>query len=142
MGQHAQRDCYLSSVHTIDQMGEFILSKCKVKLNLFGGISITRRWRIAKSIATAVLPALRGIVFSNKRVIAHYTDHEDALAFAGSKWAKQLGDLGTSCPDHFLRTRICPMFIDCMLGEESVDDLKKEDRGRSGHVSRGLREIL
>jgi rhamnose utilization protein RhaD (predicted bifunctional aldolase and dehydrogenase) len=42
-----------------------------------------------------------------KRVIAHYTDHEDALVFAGSKWAEDLGKLGTSCPDHFLRTRIC-----------------------------------
>ncbi len=85
-----------------------------------------RRLADRKAIATAILPALRGIVSSNKRVIAHYTDHEDALAFAGSKWAKQLGDLGTSCPDHFLRTRICPMFVDWKPGEESVDVLKKK----------------
>ena len=59
-------------------------------------------------------------------MIAHYTDHEDALTFAGSKWAKELGKLGTSCPDHFLRTRICPMFIDWKAGAESVDVLKKK----------------
>ena len=47
----------------------------------------------------------------NRRVIAHYTDHEEALGFAGSKWALELSALGTSCPDHFLRTRVCPMFV-------------------------------
>jgi NAD(P)-dependent dehydrogenase (short-subunit alcohol dehydrogenase family) len=57
-------------------------------------------------------------------VIAHYADNEDALAFAGSKWAQELGYLGTSCPDHFLRTRICPMFVDWKPGEEGIDVLK------------------
>jgi NAD(P)-dependent dehydrogenase (short-subunit alcohol dehydrogenase family) len=61
---------------------------------------------------------------SNKRVIGHYSDHEDALTFAGSKWAEDLGKLGTSCPDHFLRTRICPMFVNWKPGEESFDVLK------------------
>ncbi len=122
---NTQRECYLSSLQTIDQMGEFILERGQKAGAIFGGIELeplTDR----KAIATAILPALRGIVSSNKRVIAHYTDHEDALTFAGSKWAKELGNLGTSCPDHFLRTRICPMFIDWKAGEESVDVLKKK----------------
>jgi len=120
-----QRECYVSSLQTIDRMGEFILERQRKAGALFGGIErspLTDR----KAIATAILPALRGIVSSNKRVIAHYTDHEDALTFAGSKWAKELGNLGTSCPDHFLRTRICPMFIDWNAGEESVEVLKKK----------------
>ncbi len=80
----------------------------------------------------SILPALRGIASSNKRVIAHYTDHEDALGFAGSKWAQELGNLGTSCPDHFLRTRICPMFIDWKPGQESVEVLKSRLEERAG----------
>ncbi len=119
---NTQRDCYMSSLQTIDQMGEFILAR---QDKSFGGVeraALTDR----KEIATTILPALRGIVSSNKRVIAHYTDHADALAFAGSKWAKELGELGTSCPDHFLRTRICPMFVDWKPGEESVELLKKK----------------
>jgi NAD(P)-dependent dehydrogenase (short-subunit alcohol dehydrogenase family) len=61
---------------------------------------------------------------SNRRVIAHYTDDPDALTFAGSKWSKQLGALGTSCPDHFLRTRICPLFVDWDTASQDLSVLK------------------
>jgi NAD(P)-dependent dehydrogenase (short-subunit alcohol dehydrogenase family) len=56
--------------------------------------------------------------------VAHYTDDEDALTFAGSKWAKELGSLGTSCPDHFLRTRVCPLFLPWDAAKEDVSVLK------------------
>jgi NAD(P)-dependent dehydrogenase (short-subunit alcohol dehydrogenase family) len=61
---------------------------------------------------------------SNRRVIAHFTEDDDALTFAGSRWSKELGALGTSCPDHFLRTRICPMFIEWDPAKENPDVLK------------------
>ena len=122
---NTQRECYLNSIQTIDQMGEFILERQRKNGALFGGLD-QQPLPDRKAVATAILPALRGIVSSNKRVIAHYTDHEDALVFAGSKWVKSLGELGTSCPDHFLRTRICPMFVDWKAGEESVEVLKKK----------------
>jgi rhamnose utilization protein RhaD (predicted bifunctional aldolase and dehydrogenase)/NAD(P)-dependent dehydrogenase (short-subunit alcohol dehydrogenase family) len=118
-----QRDCYLNSIHTIDQMGEFILQHQAKKGVLFGGLEydpVPNR----KNIATQILPALRGVVSSNRRVIAHYADHEDALAFAGSKWAKDLGSLGTSCPDHFLRTRVCPLFLPWDPAKQDVSVLK------------------
>ena len=67
---------------------------------------------------------MRGAVSSNRRVIAHYTDDQDALAFAGSKWAKELSGLGTSFPDHFLRTRVCPWFVDWNPAKEDVNSLK------------------
>src|SRR6185437_18033 len=47
-----------------------------------------------------------------------------ALSFAGGKWAKELSDLGTSCPDHFLRTRIRPMFVGWTPETETVETLK------------------
>jgi rhamnose utilization protein RhaD (predicted bifunctional aldolase and dehydrogenase)/NAD(P)-dependent dehydrogenase (short-subunit alcohol dehydrogenase family) len=118
-----QRDCYLNSIHTIDQMGEFILKHRSKKGSLFGGIEhgpVQNR----KSIATQILPALRGVVSSNRRVIAHYADDDDALTFAGSKWAKELGLLGTSCPDHFLRTRVCPLFLPWDSTKEDIGVLK------------------
>jgi rhamnose utilization protein RhaD (predicted bifunctional aldolase and dehydrogenase)/NAD(P)-dependent dehydrogenase (short-subunit alcohol dehydrogenase family) len=118
-----QRDCYLNSIHTIDQMGEFILKHQSQKGVLFGGVehaSVQDR----KNIATQILPALRGAVSSNRRVIAHYADDEDALTFAGSKWAQELGKLGTSCPDHFLRTRVCPLFLPWDPAKEDVGVLK------------------
>ena len=105
-----QRDCYLNSIHTIDQMGEFILAHQRRKGTLFGGLehaAIQNR----REVAAQILPSLRGALSSNRRVVAHYTDHEDALAFAGSNWSKELSALGTCCPDHFLRTRVCPLFL-------------------------------
>ena len=126
-----QRDCYLNSVHTIDQMGEFILRHQAKKGSLFGGIDhapLPDR----QAIATQILPALRGALSSNRRVIAHYADDNDSLAFAGSKWAQELSALGTSCPDHFLRTRVCPWFLSWNAANGSVDALKKRIQGEIG----------
>ena len=64
-----------------------------------------------EAVAAQMLPFLRGVASSNRRVVAHWDASDDALAFANSQWAEALSALGTSCPDHFLRTRICPMFI-------------------------------
>jgi rhamnose utilization protein RhaD (predicted bifunctional aldolase and dehydrogenase)/NAD(P)-dependent dehydrogenase (short-subunit alcohol dehydrogenase family) len=118
-----QRECYVNSVSTIDEMGEFVLEYQKKKAVLFGGISVSPTPDRA-DIATQILPALRGAVSSNRRVIAHYADHEDALSFANSKWTQALSALGTSCPDHFLRTRVCPMFVPWDAQKEDVKTLK------------------
>ncbi|HEY7307699.1 MAG TPA: bifunctional rhamnulose-1-phosphate aldolase/short-chain dehydrogenase [Bryobacteraceae bacterium] len=118
-----QRECYLNSLRTIDQMGEFLTEHQSRKGAMFGGakhVKVPDR----KALAQKILPTLRGIVSTNRRVIAHYADHDDALTFANSKWARELGALGTSCPDHFLRTRICPMFVDWKPEQQGADDLK------------------
>jgi rhamnose utilization protein RhaD (predicted bifunctional aldolase and dehydrogenase)/NAD(P)-dependent dehydrogenase (short-subunit alcohol dehydrogenase family) len=110
-----QRECYVNSIETIDQMGRLINAHQIKKGTIFGGLHPDLKAQAPiedrHDVAAAILPALRGICSSNRRQIAHYADHEDALVFAGSAWAKELCALGTSCPDHFLRTRICPMFI-------------------------------
>src|SRR6267143_26688 len=118
-----QRECYLNSIRTIDEMGEFILKHQSKKSALFGGrehAPVEDR----KNIAAQILPALRGAVSSNRCVVAHHADDEDALTFAGSKWAKELSSLGTSCPDHFLRTRVCPLFLPWDPAREDVVALK------------------
>ncbi len=120
---NTQRECYLNSIRTIDQMGEFIMEHQAKIGPLFGGVNVEPA-ADRQEIAAAILPTLRGIVSSNRRVIAHYTDHEDALTFAGGKWSKELSDLGTSCPDHFLRTRIRPMFVEWKPGTENIETLK------------------
>jgi len=118
-----QRECYLNSVRTIDQMGEFVQTHQAKNGTLFGGLETTPV-EDRKRIAGEILPTLRGVVSSNRLVIAHYTDHEDALRFAGSKWGKELSALGTSCPDHFLRTRVCPWFVHWDAAKEDVNVLK------------------
>ena len=119
----SQRDCYLGSIHTIDQMGEFIAKHQSQKGSLFGGLEHHAR-PDRMQIAAEILPSLRGALSSNRRVIAHYTDHEDALLFAGSEWSRDLSDLGTSCPDHFLRTRVCPLFLNWDSSKQDLAALK------------------
>jgi rhamnose utilization protein RhaD (predicted bifunctional aldolase and dehydrogenase)/NAD(P)-dependent dehydrogenase (short-subunit alcohol dehydrogenase family) len=121
---NAERECYLNSIHTIDQMGEFILRHQQKKGVFFGGVAQSALEN-RKTVAGQILPGLRGAVSSNRRVIAHYTDDEDALIFAGSKWARELSELGTSCPDHFLRTRVCPWFVDWNPEREDAQVLKR-----------------
>ena len=79
---------------------------------------------------------------SNRRVIGHFDASEDALAFANSKWAEDLCGLGTSCPDHFLRTRISPMFVPWDPATEDVGDARASDRRARSRVPRGLRDVL
>ena len=119
----SQRECYLNSIRTIDQMGEFIMDHQSKKGALFGGLEHAPHPG-RRDAAAQILPALRGVMSSNRRVVAHYADDDDALTFAGSKWSKELGSLGTSCPDHFLRTRICPLFIDWNPAKANLDALK------------------
>jgi rhamnose utilization protein RhaD (predicted bifunctional aldolase and dehydrogenase)/NAD(P)-dependent dehydrogenase (short-subunit alcohol dehydrogenase family) len=118
-----QRNCYLSSIRTIDQMGEFILKHQAQKGALFGGL-LHAALPDRKLVAAEILPLLRGAMSSNHRVIAHYTEHQDALVFAGSKWSRELSALGTSCPDHFLRTRVCPLFLDWDPAKRDINALK------------------
>ncbi len=136
-----QRECYLNSVHTIDQMGEFIQTHQAKKGSLFGGIE-NAPVQDRQTIAVQILPALRGAVSSNRRVVAHYADDQDALDFAGSKWAKDLSALGTSCPDHFLRTRVCPWFVDWNPAKDDVKTLKARIQNEVSRLSCGLQEIL
>jgi rhamnose utilization protein RhaD (predicted bifunctional aldolase and dehydrogenase)/NAD(P)-dependent dehydrogenase (short-subunit alcohol dehydrogenase family) len=119
-----QRECYLNSIQTIDQMGELIAEHESRKGSVFGGVQhkpVVDRVKLA----TQILPTLRGALSSNRRVIAHYADSDDALTFANSEWCADLGALGTSCPDHFLRTRVSPMYVRWDPASEDVATLKQ-----------------
>jgi rhamnose utilization protein RhaD (predicted bifunctional aldolase and dehydrogenase)/NAD(P)-dependent dehydrogenase (short-subunit alcohol dehydrogenase family) len=104
-----QRDCYLSSIRTIDQMGQFVSAHAEAAGPQFGGAVVTASAGV--DVVAGILPYLRGVVSTNRRTIAHWDGSADALTFANGSWAEDLCRLGTSCPDHFLRTRICPLFV-------------------------------
>jgi rhamnose utilization protein RhaD (predicted bifunctional aldolase and dehydrogenase)/NAD(P)-dependent dehydrogenase (short-subunit alcohol dehydrogenase family) len=105
-----QRECYLSSIRTIDTMGQFVSAHAEAAGRpAFGGAVVAES--AGADAAADILPYLRGVVSTNRRTIAHWDGSEDPLTFASSAWAEELCRLGTSCPDHFLRTRICPMFV-------------------------------
>jgi rhamnulose-1-phosphate aldolase/alcohol dehydrogenase len=62
--------------------------------------------------AAALAPVLRGLASTDKRQVGHFTDSDVVLDFVGSEKMPALAALGTSCPDHFLRTKVRPMVLD------------------------------
>ena len=63
--------------------------------------------------AAELAPILRGVASKDARMVAHFTDSEVVLDFLAGESLQKLAALGTSCPDHFLRTKVSPMVIDC-----------------------------
>ena len=106
-----QRESYLNTITIIDQLGQFISRHGElIGDSIFGGqVQPVREDR--RQIATAILPFLRGRLGAQRRSIASFSDSEDVLGFVNSANAAELAFLGTSCPDHFIRTKIRPMFV-------------------------------
>ena len=90
----------------------------------------------------AILPWLRGQVSQQKRFVGTVQDDEKILRFVNSRDAARLAELGTSCPDHFLRTKIKPLYVDWNPQKEDADALKRKLQRRHGKVPQGLRAIL
>ena len=106
-----QRECYLNTLTIIDQIGQFIARHGDAKGSVrFGGEATPSR-SDRRTLAIEVAPYLRGRVSSQNRWIASFSDAPDVLQFVNSAYAEELAYLGTSCPDHFIRTKIRPMFV-------------------------------
>ncbi len=106
-----QRDCYVNTITIIDQIGQFIERHAsRPGYKRFGGERVSNR-DDRKKIAAKIMPRLRGAISRHRRFIGTYTDSPQVLEFANSAQAEQLAHLGTSCPDHFIRTKIRPLFV-------------------------------
>jgi len=108
---NTQRESYLNTITIIDQIGQFIADHQAKKSTSFGGTKVQSHAE-RQSLALKLMPLIRGRVSAKQRVIGSFTDAPDVLAFVNSHSAKKLAHLGTSCPDHFIRTKIRPLFID------------------------------
>jgi rhamnose utilization protein RhaD (predicted bifunctional aldolase and dehydrogenase)/NAD(P)-dependent dehydrogenase (short-subunit alcohol dehydrogenase family) len=109
---NTQRESYLNTITIIDQIGQFIERHAKDKgAPAFGG-AIHQPREDRATLALQILPHIRGAVSRKQRWIGSFTDAPDVLEFVNSKQAQRLAHLGTSCPDHFIRTKIRPMYIE------------------------------
>jgi rhamnose utilization protein RhaD (predicted bifunctional aldolase and dehydrogenase)/NAD(P)-dependent dehydrogenase (short-subunit alcohol dehydrogenase family) len=117
---NTQRESYVNTITIIDQIGQFIEShRSKKGSHSFGGAKYKPHQQ-RKAIAVELMPFLRGSVSSEQRMIGSFTDIPEVLDFINSHSAAELAYLGTSCPDHFIRTKIRPLFVEWdQLGDES-----------------------
>ena len=105
-------ESYVNTLDVIEICAEYLESNYK---NVFGGqnpeiqsLNHDERLKIAADIA----PTLRGYCSSERNMIGHFTNDARVLEFINSNDLDKLAPLGTSCPDHFLRTKIAPLVID------------------------------
>lgn len=106
-------ECYMNSLEMIDKASEYLEQNYGKKRPVFGGTRLESLPEPArKDQAAQLAPVLRGLASSYDRMVGHFTDDERVLEFANSHDMSRLAPLGTSCPDHFLRTKISPLVLD------------------------------
>src|SRR5271168_2251227 len=109
---NTQRESYLNTITIIDQIGQFIEShRARKNSQSFGGARHAPHQERQK-IANQLMPFLRGSVSTQQRMIGSFTDIPEVLDFVNSHSAAKLAYLGTSCPDHFIRTKIRPLLVE------------------------------
>jgi rhamnulose-1-phosphate aldolase/alcohol dehydrogenase len=113
-------DCYINSLEVIEKCATYIEENVAKNGSVFGGQkieSLEKEQRLSQ--AAALAPILRGYCSSKNKMIGHFTDDQKVLEFINSNDLDRLAPMGTSCPDHFLRTKISPL----VLGLTPAQDL-------------------
>lgn len=118
--------CYELSLHIIEKAARFIASKDKGERTFGGQKYATLSDRERDALLVELLPRLRGMVSQQSRFIATVQSDPTILEFVNSHDAPRLAELGTSCPDHFLRTKIKPLYVDWNPQSEDLAGLIKK----------------
>lgn len=121
-------ESYMNTLEVIEQASEYLNQHYGQKRPVFGGpvresLSADARQKEAASL----MPVLRGLASSYRQMIGHFTDDARVLEYVNSNDLPRLARLGTSCPDHFLRTKIRPLVLDPaqLAGDDRVGYLEK-----------------
>ncbi len=117
-------ESYINTLEVIEICADYLESNYGRRGPVFGGPkikSLDKEKR--KSQAVSLAPILRGFCSSATKMIGHFTDDERVLEFINSNDLSRLAPMGTSCPDHFLRTKISPLVLDLANDEDLTDSV-------------------
>jgi len=115
-------ESYINTLEVIERCAAYLQDNYGKKGPVFGGQllqSLPKEERLKQ--AAALAPVLRGFCSSNQNMIGHFTDDDRVLEFINSKDLGRLAPLGTSCPDHFLRTKISPLVLELKAADDLSD---------------------
>ncbi|MQB22518.1 bifunctional rhamnulose-1-phosphate aldolase/short-chain dehydrogenase [Agrobacterium tumefaciens] len=115
--------CYELTLAIINKAIEWFAAKTEGKTIFGGAVANTLPREDRRAIAARLMPEIRGRIGKDERKLGHFDDQDAVLEFVNSKELKPLGALGTSCPDHFLRTKIRPLILDLDTSKPDVDAL-------------------
>lgn len=137
LGQHGHKNwsndskgCYERSLWVIETAARYIAQHDKGDMT-FGGQKYKRLDAdSSKALLTSFLPIARGMLSNNVKFIGTVQNDDATLRFVNSADAPRLAELGTSCPDHFLRTKIKPLYVDFDPQQDDFEILvNKFERG-------------
>src|SRR5665647_509956 len=117
-------ESYINTLEVVEKCASYIEDNINKNKIVFGGekiASLPKEDRLKQ--AAALAPVLRGFCSSQTKMIGHFTDDDRVLQFINSNDLDRLAPLGTSCPDHFLRTKISSLVLNLKPGE-NPDDVK------------------
>jgi len=115
-------ESYINTLDVIEICSAYLQNNYGKKGPVFGGQKIeSAEAAQRKKQAAALAPVLRGLCSSKQHMIGHFTDDVRVLEFINSNDLSRLAPLGTSCPDHFLRTKISPLVLDLAIDADLSD---------------------
>jgi rhamnulose-1-phosphate aldolase/alcohol dehydrogenase len=115
------KECYETTIAIINQAIAWFEKQTEGK-TIFGGVATQSLDADARrAVAARLMPKIRGFISEDSHKLGHFDDSAAVLEFVNSKNLRPLAALGTSCPDHFLRTKIRPLVIDFEPANPDVD---------------------
>lgn len=115
------KDCYETTIDVINVATEWLAQETG-SAPAFGGAKHESLDPAARrAVAARLMPAIRGFVSGNQHMVGHFNDNDAVLEFVNSQNMEPLAALGTSCPDHFLRTKIRPLVVDFDPATNNID---------------------
>jgi rhamnulose-1-phosphate aldolase/alcohol dehydrogenase len=116
-------ECYINSLEVIEEASQYIEDQIAKNGSVFGGEKIKSLSSAErKNKAAQLAPILRGLCSSENSMIGHFTDDDKVLEYINSNDLERLTPMGTSCPDHFLRTKIKPLILELSPDEDLSDN--------------------
>lgn len=117
-------DCYLNTLDVVEKCAEYLSKEAAKAGPAFGGLKLKSLPSVERTSQAALLaPVLRGLCSTENRMVGHFTDDDRVLEFINSNDLDKLAPLGTSCPDHFLRTKISPLVLDLAADADLSDSV-------------------
>lgn len=105
------KTCYALTLEIIQKAMDWFATETAGKTIFGGAVAQSLDAPARRAVAARLMPAIRGMVSADHRMVGHFDDQPAVLEFVNSAKLKPLAALGTSCPDHFLRTKICPLVV-------------------------------
>ena len=127
------KGCYETTLAVINEAAAWLDRKSK-GVAAFGGVQTQSLGALERrAIAAKLMPRIRGQISGRHHMVGHFDDQPAVLEFVNSKQLEKLSALGTSCPDHFLRTKICPLVI---AFDPATDDLAVVEQRISSDIAK------